>query len=262
MNLTKKLELEFFKLKHRGFWITWLVLTLVPLAYEIHSLTNINYSDTMLFESETVKYLFILTQEIEILSLVLPVMASILISRLSDLEFKGNTWKLLTTSNFSVKELWDVKFLIVFILMELTSFLVYVILILGLTFGLGYTTPSLEIVKSFFGLTGANFIVLTIAQFLAFNFKNQIIVLIEGLAGGLIGIMSSLMPRMIVYFLPWGYYTLNMLAGAELLYRNSEGINVWYYYPIEPNYIVITLVTIFFIVLNIVLRNYISRKEL
>lgn len=41
---------------------------------------------------------------------------------------------------------------------------------------------------------------------LSMRFKNQLIVLVEGVPGGLIGVLSSLMPTGFVWFLPWGYH--------------------------------------------------------
>lgn len=215
----------------------------------------------MVFETQVTCYYAVQDQMLSILSIVLPVMASVMISRLCDEEHKGDTWKLLRTSNQSIRSLWDAKFLIVYVCLELTVLIVFVCGLAQAWLQTGIPVPVSTLALNYIGISAANIITLTIAQILSVYFKNQIIVLVEGLAGGLIGVLSSLMPSSLVPFLPWGYYTLNFLAGMQMLEPGPAG-NRWMYLNLTPNYTLILAVGLVFIGIGLFFRNKAADREL
>lgn len=262
MKLLMSLKLELLKLKHRYFFITWFILSLVPTLFTLYNLRNIGETDRFIFSYPSLTYFYSEASNIELLSLFLPILASLLISKLIDNEHKGHTWKLLFTSNQSFYSLWFTKFLIVYVLLEVTTFLLYVTSFLYIYFKTKFPIPFMELSLSFIGISGANLVTLTIAQIISIYFKNQLIVLIEGLIGGFIGIISSLLPPIVCYFLPWGYYSLNILAGNKPIGIGQDGLTIWEVYFIEPNYLIIFLVSVLFLGINLVFSYWFSKRKI
>ena len=257
----KSLRLEFYKIRNQGFWLIWAVMTAMPTVWILYSNRLIPDSGRVFFQTEQTYYFAVQDQALSILSIFLPVMASVLISRLCDEEHKGDTWKLLRTSGQDIRSLWNAKFLIVYVCMEIAVFLTVGSALLQSYLQLGTAFTAGAFALNFLGISGANLITLTLAMILSMRFKNQLIVLVEGLAGGLIGVLSSLMPTGFVWFLPWGCYTLNFMAGMTMLGTGPDG-NQWMYMPVDPNYAGILLVSLGFLALGLYFRRRTASMEL
>ncbi len=262
MNLSKAFNLELYKLKHKYFFLSWLLLTVAPLAYLLYNLRTFSFSPHIHYASVELVYFYEQSEIVWLLALILPVMASLLISKLIDLENKNENWRLLITANEDFKTLWSVKFLTVFFLMELTTLLFYLTAVFRLHQILGAPIPVGKLLLSFIGLSGANVMTLTIAQGLAVFYRNQAVVLIEGLFASFIALISPLMPRWFCYLLPWGYYALNILATNESLGRGSDGIMNWKIIELYPNYVLIFGVALLFIAANVALMRALSKREI
>lgn len=262
MTLLKSMRLEIYKLRHRYFFLTWLALTLAPLFLELYNLRNLGFSDRYFFPEPVLYYYYLESASVELLSLFLPIMASILISKLCDIEHKQKTWKMLLTNNQDFETLWWAKFLIVYIFMELTVIIFYVVLNARIYLSTGTPVPVILLFKSFLGISGVNIIVLVLAESLAIYYFNQVIVLVEGIVGGFIGIISSLLPRAVIRFIPWGYYALNILAGNQPDGFNADGEIMWKIYTIQPEYLLIAIISLVFLILGFMAARYLSRREL
>ncbi len=261
MTIVKSINFELFKLKHRYFYLTWVLLTVPILAYIIYDLKDSGSYSNFVYQNTASYYYDNLLKALMLLGLLMPICAGVLISKLVDQEHKGNNWKLLLTNNSSFYQLWYSKFIIVYFLMELSTVLTFAVVIVGVKLKMGYPIPVNDLLKNFLAVSGANIISLTIAEGFSVYFKNQLIVLTVSLIGGFLGIISPLMPTEIVNFIPWGYYILSSLCRNELAGVNEAGRYIYSVVNIEPNYIQILSVTVLFIIINFFLAWYKSGRE-
>lgn len=261
LTLSKALRLERMKIRGRGFYAIWALLTLAPLVWTLYSQIRSADATNLMFEFPSVRYNDAILQDLQVLALFLPFTASLLISRLTEAEHQGRTWKMLIPAGQPVSSLWDVKFLIAYGLLELTAFLV-------LASSLGFVwlkyriaLPWSVIVLAFLSVSAANLVTLTLAQIVAFTCENQLIVLIEGVAGSLIGLISGLLPKVFAYILPWGLYIAGAPAGTQALGRAADGQMLWLYTAETPAYGLIFGITAVYLILGLLVRGRLNRKE-
>ena len=114
-------------------------------------------------------------------TIILPVMMSLLSSRLWDMEVKGNTTKLLYTLQsrrnlFMGKALFGILEILLITTLEMGS-----VVFLGKIHG--YTEFLLILISG-----------------------NPVLALCVGIVGALVGLFSAFMPQIVSYFVPWGYF--------------------------------------------------------
>lgn len=259
--LSKALRLERMKIRGRGLYAIWALLTLAPLIWILYSQIRSADATNLMFEFPSVRYNVAILQDLQVLALFLPFTANLLISRMTEAEHQGRTWKMLIPAGQPVSSLWDAKFLIAYALMELTA-------LLCLAASLGFVwlkyriaLPWAVVLLSYLTISAASLVTLTLAQIVAFVSSNQLIVLIEGVAGSLIGLISGLLPRVFAWILPWGLYIAGAPAGTEALGRAADGQMLWLYTAETPAYGLIFGIAVIYLILGLVVRSRLNRKE-
>lgn len=201
------LRLEFYKNKHRGLLLTVFALVVVEIAWMYIAFRNptaqqlkIGWMD-MLYELPSLN------------SIIFPLIAAIIASRLADVEHKGDTWKLLGTVQ-KTKSLFIAKFLCgAWYLFLCIAFLTIAMLTCGLI--LHYDgQPNLQKYLLFFA-----FQMLIALEILAFQLslslliRNQMISLCIGCGGSFVGLFLLFVPfKPAQYLLPWGHASLLFLV--------------------------------------------------
>lgn len=257
----KAWALEKFKIRGQHVYLIWGIMTLMMAAWLGYNAWRANPTGPgMIYETPQAYYYADQTAMCMLFGLFIPVMASVLISRLTDGEHQGNTWKLLRTSGETISALWDAKFVLVYLLLEAA-----VLITMVTTFGIDLLKTSSQfpfgdIALSFVFISLVNGIVLTIAEILSFVYKNQLVVLTVGLAGGMAGVLAGLMPVRAVFFNPWGYYMLCALGGmggGNLV----DGHRVWTYFKIAPHYGFVGVMAIVFIAAGLCTRARLEHRD-
>lgn len=231
----KLLILEFNKLKRRKIPLTIFMLLAAQFAWGLGgSMSHIrNGSDD--------GWAYIVYFYATINSLFMPILIAVLASRISDLEHKGSTFKMLLTQ-IPAQKLYLSKFLccVVFVIITalgqmaaitLTGFMAHLPeaypIKLILFHGLGTLTASIPIIALQLGIS-----MLVV---------NQMFALTAGLAGGFIGIMSMLFPAGISKLFLWSYYA-SLSALAPKIIDNARMI-VLINYSVDIGSVAVVLIS-------------------
>lgn len=201
------LKTEFLKLKRRKIGLTMLVLISVQLAWFLWSTNNPD-------ERELAQGWMDLLYTLPLLNVIMmPTFMSVLASRLSDLEHKGNTYKQLKTLRrpnilFNAKVVCGLFFVAAISIGQILFLLV-----------LGYChhytgNPDIHYYTLALILNFACCLSLYLLQLdLSLIFFNQMIPLVIGLCGSLLGLI--LMYIKMYSFLPWGGFLSCALVGMD-----------------------------------------------
>ena len=158
-------------------------------------------------------------------AIMMPTIMSVLASRLADIEHKGNTYKQLKTLR-TAGALFHAKALCGFLFILAMTAANYLFL-LALGYGLGYVgNPDPKAYLFSFVLQAACCLSLYLLQLdLSLLFFNQMIPLVIGLCGSLLGVI--LMYLKTYSFLPWGGF---LSSAIVMMDWNAETRIINYYY--------------------------------
>ncbi|MDO4287468.1 MAG: ABC transporter permease [Eubacteriales bacterium] len=190
-------------------------------------------------------------------ALILSTGMAVLANRIWDVETKGNTCKLLFTLQ-SRSSLYIAKAVLGVLEVALVCILECLALI---AFGIlkGYTEP-LDLSRLFW-LFLCTFLVSLLLFFFSYAlclyFPSQVPALAVGLAGSLIGLFSGFMPKIVTYFVPWGYFI--PLSAMEMGW-NPETRDIWYIPQPFPGTLLLVS-AIFIIVLLTAGYSLMQKKE-
>ncbi|CAH0119426.1 hypothetical protein PAE9249_01929 [Paenibacillus sp. CECT 9249] len=140
--------------------------------------------------------------------LFLPLIAAVVVSRLCDMEHKGNTWKLLTAASLKRHRLYFGKYACACILL-LFAVIAQMAAIAGFgaVSGFGMPVPFSELFKLLAGTMLTNAVVIALQQWISLAVKNQAFGLCLGMIGGFIGMTADLFPAAVRRILIWSYYS-------------------------------------------------------
>ena len=139
-------------------------------------------------------------------TIILPVMMSLLASRLWDMEVKGNTIKMLYTlqsrrSLFTGKALFGILEILLITVLEMGS-----VVFLGKIHGYTEEFPVDQFLYMTVCILAVN-LMLFFSEFLLMLISgNPVLALCVGIVGALVGLFSAFMPQVVSYFVPWGYF--------------------------------------------------------
>lgn len=159
-------------------------------------------------------------------TILLPVLAAVLASRLWDMEVKGCTTKLLYTlqtrrSLFAAKALFGFGQLVFITALEL-----FVAAVLGRVHGYTEAFPFGQMCYLAV-CTLAVLAMLYFAEFLLMLlWENPLPALCMGIVGALLGVFSAFMPPWVSYFVPWGYFV--PLSAYEVAHWDEASRTVTY----------------------------------
>lgn len=247
----KALLMEFKKTHRRKIWVIIAALIGVELLWAFWSTTRMDAKDI------AQGWLFCLYQFPVLNTIMMPVVGAVLASRLSDIEHKGQTLRLLTTI-MTPGKLFDAKFLCGAVYMiAVVGLQILLIVVIGATKGFGGAIPLGKLTYYLLATIGVSLTILLLQQILSLLFINQMIPFAVGLVGSLAGIYAMFLPQNLGRILLWGYYGVLMPAGMDWQ-PEADIVN---YYSLPVDWIgVITLCTAF-IALYLIGRGLFTRKE-
>lgn len=201
------IRLEFFKTKRRKLWLTLLAFIGLELAWIYVAFRNPSATDM------AIGWMELLYQVPSLNSILFPILAAVMASRLADLEHKRDTWKLLGTMQ-SPSMLFLSKFLCGGWYMLLSIFFVTIsMLIFGYLFHYE-GAPALDKYFIFFLfqlLTALE--ILAVQLILSSYIRNQMIPFCVGCGGAFLGLFLLFVPvKILQYVLPWGHASLLFLV--------------------------------------------------
>ncbi len=197
------LFLELRKTKRRGVWLVVAGLILMQFLWSMWA-----FSDRLDAEDLAQGWISQIYMMPVLNAILTPTFIAVLASRLTDMEHKGNTWKMLETfqsrnSIYFAKLLYGFVCVLIFAASQL-GFLIF----FGKHFGY---TDSLDLwaYARYFAVTVAvSFLIYLLHLILAFAFTNQAVTLCAGLLGSMCGLFLMYLPPSLIVnrLIPWGLY--------------------------------------------------------
>ncbi len=209
------LRMEFLKNRHRGLFLTTLMMIAFECAWIYLAFRNPSAQELR------IGWMELLYQVPALNSIVFPITAAIIASRLADVEHKGSAWKLLETVQ-RPQTLFYAKFLCGgWYLVLSVAWLTGSMLFCG--YKLGYMgTPDLTKFALFFVFQLAVALEIFVFQLLlSIYIPNQMISLSIGCGGSFLGLLLMFVPiKILQYGLPWGHASLLYLV--YMVYWDAE----------------------------------------
>lgn len=201
----KYLSLEFFKMRHKGIFLTILVLLAIELLWCTFPLKR--QLSPMLSDPSAPVWETIITTATFMKGLFFSVIIAVTVSRVNDMEHRGNTWKLLESSAQTRESIWKVKFLSVFSLITLAQIVeMAYLLIYGASLQIAQPFPVFAFLNYFIGSLTISAAIILIQQWISMTVENQLISMAIGMFGGFLGLFTMFFPVAVRYLFIWGYY--------------------------------------------------------
>lgn len=190
-------------------------------------------------------------------AILLPVMISVIASRLCDMEIKGDTLKLLYTLQkrrafYACKYLAGLKYLLLFVLGQTA-----LILISGRLYGFANPPKPSMLLATEAVVFVVSAALLSVQQLLSLYSENQILPLAVGIGGAFLGLFSMFFPAGIARLVLWGYYAL--FPTVQMNWYPETRVIEYYEVPFPlPSFLLFILFTA---VLYLICRTIILKKE-
>ncbi|MFT3799047.1 ABC transporter permease [Microbacterium sp.] len=203
--------LEFAKLKRKRIWLTLALIVGFELVWAVSGLMM-----TLMRDYEVPKdTAFVVSQASGVIALFAPIVATVIVSRLSAMEHDGRMMPTLFAANQSRSSLFFGKFFVAFVMVTLGT-VVYVAVVTLVASARG-VTPDLGLTGTWLlGLVVAGIAVIAIQLVLALLFERQAVTLTVGVLGGLVGSFAAQVPPQLSVLIPWQYAGLVNPMRSEL----------------------------------------------
>lgn len=250
--MRKALALEFHKIRRRRVWMIVAAMIVVQILWSIWGVGRMDAHEL------SQGWMFFLYQFPLLNSIMMPVIAAVVASRLCDIEHKGQTLKLLNTV-MPAGRLFAAKFLCGALYM-LATVLLQLVVIIAVGYAVGFmVNPPLD--KLFYYLlftSSVNLTILLLQQVLSLLFVNQMVPLTVGLIGGFAGLFIMFFPQNLERLLLWGYYGVLMFVGMN--WDKATRVTDFYYAPVDwAGFITLAVM---FCAIYIIGRALFVRKEM
>lgn len=223
--MREALIIEFQKIRRRKVWVIVTALILIELLWALWGARRMDAHDL------SQGWMYFLYQFPLLNSILMPVIAAVVASRLCDIEHKGQTLKLLKTL-MPVGRLFSAKFLCGSLYMFAVVLLqIFVMVTVGKLLGFGGNIPIEKIFYYFLFTTAVNLTILLLQQILSLLFLNQMVPLTVGILGSFAGLFMMYFPQSLERFLLWGYYGVLMFVGMD--WDRATRIMNFYYAPVD-----------------------------
>lgn len=250
--MIRALAMEFQKIRRRKVWVIVAALISVQILWSLWGVRGMDAHDL------SQGWIYFLYQFPLLNSIMMPVVAAVVASRLCDIEHKGQTLKLLITV-MPAGRLFAAKFLCGALYMLATALLqIIVIVASGYAIGFEGNPPLDKLLYYLLFTTAVNLTILLLQQVLSLLYRNQMIPLAVGIVGSFAGLFIMFFPQNLARFLLWGYYGVLMFVGMD--WDRATRITDFYYAPIDWAGVV-TLI-IMFCAIYIIGRALFIRKEM
>lgn len=212
----RAISLELYKLRHKHLFLMVTLFLLVEIAW-----ASIATSMSIARNPENAGWEPLIAMLSSLNGLFLPILTAICVSRICDMEHKGNTRKLLLTVSLKPIELYGAKYISAFIIMLWASMLqVLSIVAFGIINNFKEAVPLFLLFRFLMGTVLTNMAVIALQQWVSIAIKNQAFPLTLGMVGGFIGMASDLFPQGVGRIFVWAYYT--RLSSVTQSYTNEK----------------------------------------
>lgn len=250
--MIKALAMEFQKIRRRKVWAIVAALISVQILWSLWGV------DRMDAHELSQGWMYFLYQFPILNSIMMPVIAAVVASRLCDIEHKGQTLKLLNTV-MPTGRLFAAKFLCGALYMLAAALLqIMVIVIVGLVIGFEGSPPLYKLLYYLLFTTSVNMTILLLQQVLSLLFRNQMIPLTVGIIGSFAGLFIMFFPQNLGRFLLWGYYGVLMFVSMD--WDRATRITDFYYVPVD--WTGFSILAVMFCMIYIIGRALFIRKEM
>ncbi|MBN6187777.1 ABC transporter permease [Aneurinibacillus sp. BA2021] len=199
----KVISLELFKLRHKHLLLMVTLFLLVEIAWAFMA-TSMSISRNP--DNAGWEPLIVMLSSMN--GLFLPILTAICVSRICDMEHKGDTWKLLLTVSMRRSKLYAAKYISASIVMLWACMLqVLAIIAFDIVNGFEQPVPLSLLTRFFIGTLLTNMIIIALQQWVSMAVKNQAFALSLGMVGGFIGMAADLFPLGVRRIFVWSYYT-------------------------------------------------------
>ncbi|MEI3612710.1 ABC transporter permease [Pseudogracilibacillus sp. SO30301A] len=199
----KAISLELYKLRHKHLFLMVTLFLTVEIAWAFMA-TSMSISHN----PDNAGWEPLIAMLSSMNGLFLPILTAICVSRICDMEHKGNTWKLLLTVSIRRSTLYAAKYISTSIIMLVACLLqVLAITAFGIVNGFEQPVPLLLLIRFFIGTVLTNMIIIALQQWVSMAVKNQAFALSLGMVGGFIGMAADLLPLGVQRIFVWSYYT-------------------------------------------------------
>lgn len=248
----KALAMEFHKIRHRKIWAIVAVLILVQLLWALWALRKMDARDL------TMGWRYCLYQFPMLNAIMMPVVAAVVASKLSEVEHKGQAIKLLETV-MPAGKLFDAKFGCgALYLLVAVGLQVMMITIGGTVKGFQGAVPLDKLGYYLLFTTAVNLTILLFQQVLSLLFVNQMVPFSVGLIGGLAGLFTMFFPQNVERLVLWGYYGILMFVRLD--WDRATRITDFYYAPIDwAGFVTLAII---FCAIYVIGRTLFVRKEM
>ena len=248
----RALRIEFLKIRYKKIWLIVFSIIFVQGLWELWAVRKMDANDLIQ------GWMFCLYQFPLLNTIMMPITAAVVASRLCDVEHKGEMLKLLYTV-MPERKLFFTKFICGAFFMTVATLLqVLIIVSIGLLKGFSGGIPLDKILFYFLFTVLINVTILLIQQILSLFYINQMIPITIGLLGSFIGLFSLFFSEGIKRFLIWGYYGVLILVGMD--WDKETRVTTFHY--LTPDWISVIIVITAFILIYIISHVLIKRRKL
>ncbi|WP_039787203.1 ABC transporter permease [Paenibacillus riograndensis] len=250
--MMKALSLEYYKIRRRKVWAMLTLFLAAELGWASMSMgISISRSaanatwEALIFSLSSMNGLF------------LPILSAIVVSRICDMEHKGDTWKMLLTTSVGRSSIYAAKYICAGSLM-LYGILAQAVFIVG--FGvlhkLDGPLPVALLLQFAAGTLSANLLITAMQQWISLAVKNQAFALCLGMLGAFLGTTASLFPAAVRHVIVWSYYL--DLSPVTYVYKASSGTYITGTMPLVQLSVALVLTLLLYAAGN----THISRQEI
>ncbi|MEK4075517.1 MULTISPECIES: ABC transporter permease [Paenibacillus] len=248
----KALSLEYFKIRRKKIWV---MLSLFLAAEMIWASMSMSISISRSAANASWEALIFSIASMN--GLFLPIISAIVVSRICDMEHKGNTWKMLMTTNTGRNHVYTAKYICAnsLILYGILAQAVFIVGF-GLSKNISGPLPLSLLVQFAIGTMLTTLAITALQQWLSLTVRNQAFALCLGMLGGFIGTTSGLFPAGVRHLFIWSYYM--DLNPVTYIYSASSGTYVSGMLPVGLFLTALLMAAIFYFAGNI----HASRQEI
>lgn len=248
----KALSLEYFKIRRKRIWV---MLSLFLAAEMIWASMSMSISISRSAANASWEALIFSIASMN--GLFLPIISAIVVSRICDMEHKGNTWKMLMTTNTGRNHVYTAKYICAnsLILYGILAQAVFIVGF-GLSKNISGPLPLSLLVQFAIGTMLTTLAITALQQWLSLTVRNQAFALCLGMLGGFIGTTSGLFPAGVRHLFIWSYYM--DLNPVTYIYSASSGTYVSGMLPVGLFLAALLMAAIFYFAGNI----HASRQEI
>ena len=247
----KALRMEFYKCRRRKIWLAPLLMLAAQLTWGLYSFRNADAKE-LAQGWASILYNFPILN-----AMMTPIIAAVVASRIADIEHKGQTLKLLETIQ-RTGALFDAKFLCAtwtmtwMVVMQTAA-----VVIFGLYQGFLGAPPWDQIGKHLLATWSVTLTILLIQLILSLLIQNQMIGMLLGLLGALVGLFSLFFPQSLQRLFVWAYYGILYVSAMDW-YPDTRVVD---YYFTAFDWQGMLCIVVIFVLLYAIGRWLFVRKE-